>query len=500
MNLLLFILPLILLPLLSSILVVVFKNKAKIRDSVNIIISFISFIISIILLYHFSTHNFYIHNFHILQFSNNLFFGLQIDGTSIIFAILVNFLWPATIFYTISYLRDHNKHTKTRFFCFLNLSIMATMGIAFSGNLITTFAFYEALTLLTYPLVTHTGSSEAKKSGRIYLGILMGTSMILFLPAIILTYINTGTTTYTVHGLHFNASNITIFIIFIMFLFGVGKTALMPFHSWLPRAMVAPAPASALLHAVAVVKSGIFVILKIVIYIFGVDNLESTTSSIFGFNILLIIPVITIIVSSLINVFNTNLKKILAYSTISQLAYIMLCILLLSKTGIIAAILYLITHSLAKIVLFFVAGAVIIFTHKESITDLPGISKKLPYMMVMFALSALSIAGIPYTSGFVAKAYLSKAIIEDHQYLLFIVIIVSSILIITYMFRIIYYAFFKSEEATLLKIDNKQKASKALPIQLITMSLVITTIVSINIILFFVYPELVNFITPMIRL
>ena len=238
-----------------------------------------------------------------------------------IFALVASGLWLVTAIYSIGYMRGHHEGHQTRFYAFFAVSLAATMGVAFAGNVLTLFVFYEALTLSTYPLVTHHGTPEAKRAGRVYFGILIGTSIGLQLPAIAAIYMLAGTLDFTAGGiLAGKAGPEATAILFALFIFGIGKAALMPFHRWLPAAMVAPTPVSALLHAVAVVKAGVFAVLKVTVYVFGVDLLRATPGS--GW--LIYVAGFTILAASTVALFQDNLKRRLAYSTISQLSYVVI--------------------------------------------------------------------------------------------------------------------------------------------------------------------------------
>ena len=242
---------------------------------------------------------------------------LHIEPLGYVFACLASFLWIVTTVYAIGYMRAHHEQNQTRFYFWFAVAIAATMGIAFSGDMLTLFVFYEILTLATWPLVTHSQTKEARRSGRIYLGVLLSTSMGLLLLSISLIWWLNGSLEFQPGGVFDDTVAAPVLaIIYALFVFGVGKAALMPFHSWLPAAMVAPTPVSALLHAVAVVKAGVFTIIKGTFYLFGLDNL-----SISGANeYLLPVAAITIILASLIAMQQDNLKARLAYSTVSQLS------------------------------------------------------------------------------------------------------------------------------------------------------------------------------------
>ena len=304
--------------------------------------------------------------------------ALEIEPLGLLFALIAAVLWVATTVYAIGYMRGHGEQHQTRFYAFFAIAISATMGVALAQNLFTLFLFYELLTLSTYPLVTHAGTDEAKRGGRVYLGILMGTSMGFLLLAVIWTWHLAGTTGFQPGGiLAGKTSPLFVGVLYALFAFGIGKAALMPFHRWLPAAMVAPTPVSALLHAVAVVKAGVFAILKITIYIFGLDLLSGTGAA----TPILWVATITIIGASLIALRQDNLKRRLAYSTISQLSYVVLGAVLANAAGIAGAAVHIATHAVGKITLFFCAGAILVAAHKTRVSELDGLGRQMPITM-----------------------------------------------------------------------------------------------------------------------
>jgi multicomponent Na+:H+ antiporter subunit D len=336
-------------------------------------------------------------------------------------------------------MRAHHEQNQTRFFTFFALAIFGAIFVAFSGNLFTLFVAYEVLTLSTFPLVTHHQSEQATKAGRIYLGILLFTSICLFLPALIWTYSAAGSLDFVQGGiLRGRVSPATASILLAMFVFGIGKAALMPFHRWLPAAMVAPAPVSALLHAVAVVKAGVFSVLKISVYVFGVDLLAEIGSS----TLIAYVAGFTIVVASLVAFTKDNLKARLAYSTISQLSYIVLGAMLANSMGVIGAGTHIVMHAFGKITLFFAAGAIAVAAHKTEISEMNGIGRSMPITMTAFMIGTLSIIGLPPAGGVWSKWYLGLGTIEAGELTLLAVLMLSSLLSIGYLFVIPIRAFF----------------------------------------------------------
>lgn len=496
MNIFILIELLILLPVLSGVLVLFIKNFLF-RSIMLFIIALSGTVLISFILFFYINYNILIENYNVMEFSNKIYLSLQIEPFTLLFATLISVIWPLAIVYTFNYMNNYNKNhnalDKRSFYCFLSLSIACALGIAFSGNLITTFIFYELLTLVTYPLVTYKQTPQAKKAGKFYIGILIGTSTCLFLPAIILVWNYTYSLDYTLSGLFFSSSNKITALIFLMFLYGVSKAALFPFHAWLPKAMVAPSPVSALLHGVTVVKSGVFILIKIVIYIFGIDSLSNVIHNLVGFNAFLLIPLITIVFASVINLVQTNFKRLLAYSTIGQLSYILFCILLFNKIGIIAAAVYFVAHALAKVVLFFQAGCYLSASGKENIKDLSGIGKRynLPITTTVSSFSMFSILNLPFTLGFIAKFYLIETVIASNEYWTLLIFSLSYVCTVVYFSSALYYFYFAHNNIT-LQVNTKIAAEDPIAYML----LVIIFITMLNLLLFFSYSNIVDLVTP----
>ena len=448
----------VLIPVCTAIIIPFFRKIPNIRESLSIVAGLINVILCIIVAKKIF-YNTVEYKIHLASINNYINFNLSVDNLGILFAILVNLLWAITIIYATGYMRKHNEKHQTRFYGFFALAISCTLGVAFSGNLFTLFMFYELLTLSTFPLVAHNLNEKTRKSVNTYISVLVISSLTLFLSAIILTFLYTGTTEFTSGGIFKNStiSGSTAILILLLFMFGIAKVAVMPLHKWLPAAMVAPTPVSALLHAVAVVKSGAFAFIKIVIMIFGVDYLSDVIKITMGsFNWLIIIPSITIIWASIIALFQDNLKKRLAYSTISQLSYIVLATVVLTPISINGAIYHLFAHAFGKITLFFAAGSIIVLAHKENVSELSGIAKRMPITMFAFTVGALSMIGLPFTIGFVSKFYIIQGMIASNQMLPLIVIILSTILNALYFIPIIFTAYSKEIYPSFAKDIDKQ--------------------------------------------
>jgi len=340
-------------------------------------------------------------------------FVLRADPLGMLFATLASLLWVFTAFYGIGYMRGLSEHGQTRFFASFAASLSAAIGIAFSGNLLTIFVFYELLSVATYPLVAHDETAEARAAGRKYLAYTFFGGGVLVLAGTVLVYwltsqVGQATVDFTAGGIPAlaeiagsdpNAASITFMILAIGF--GV-KAGLMPLHQWLPVAMVAPTPVSGLLHAVAVVKSGAFGVARVVLDVFGPELVFQL-----GVGLVLgTIAAITLTAASLIAIRKDHLKQRLAYSTVSQLSYIVLGLSLFGWYGLVGALLHIPAHAFMKLTLFFCAGAIHVETHTDYISQMAGIGKRMPVVMGAFTIAAAGMAGIPLLAGFVSKYYM----------------------------------------------------------------------------------------------
>lgn len=363
-----------------------------------------------------------------------------VEPLGMLFGLVASGLWIVTSIYSIGYMRGNDEQHQTRYYVCFALALASTLGIAFAGNLFTLFLFYEALTLITYPLVTHHGTDEARRAGRVYLGLLVGSSIAFLLVAIIWTWVIAGTIEFEAGGiLDGRASNAVVGALLALYVFGIGKAALMPLHRWLPAAMVAPTPVSALLHAVAVVKAGVFAVLKIVVYVFGVDAISGLKSV----DWLPFISGFTIIAASIVALRSDNLKRRLAYSTVSQLSYVVLAAALLTPLSVIGAALHIATHALGKITLFFCAGAIYTAAHKTEVSELDGIGRRMPWTMAAFTVGALSLIGVPPAAGFVSKWFIISGALQAGHHLAVAVLVASTMLNAAYFLPIVHAAFFR---------------------------------------------------------
>ena len=369
--------------------------------------------------------------------------AFRADAFGLLFALGASLLWILTSFYSIGYMRSLQEHAQTRYFTCFALALSATLGVAFSANLFTLFLFYEALTLVTYPLVSHKETDEAKKGARKYVIYLLGAAKLFLMAAIILTYNVAGTLDFRQGGIltltDVSEQPALLLMIFALFLFGFAKNALMPLHSWLPAAMVAPTPVSALLHAVAVVKTGVFSTLRVFLFVFGAQSMHALGAD----TLALIVASVTILVASVLALGQDNLKARLAYSTISQLSYIILGGALLTASGVLGGMLHISNHAVSKITLFLCAGSIYVSTQKTEISQLSGLARQMPWTMAAFAVASLSIVGIPLSSGFVSKWYLVTGSIETGNWLIMGVLLAGSLLSAAYLGPIIYKAYFE---------------------------------------------------------
>ncbi|HBG20542.1 MAG TPA: cation:proton antiporter [Desulfobulbaceae bacterium] len=380
--------------------------------------------------------------FHMFTILPGVTVTLRADSMSMIFALVASSLWTIAVFYSMGYMRGLNEHAQTRFNACFALAIFGAIGVAFSDNLFTMYLFYEIVSVCTYPLVAHHQDEEGYNGGRKYLIYLTATAKAFLLPAMILIYVLTGTLDFAANittGIFPADVNKTLVVMLYIFcIFGFAKNGVMPFHHWLPGAMVAPTPVSALLHAVAVVKVGVFCTTRVMLYVFGTDtmhalNLGIPTAYFVGF---------TVIVASIIALSKDNLKARLAYSTVSQLSYIIMGVALLTAPGIQGGLIHIVNHGFSKITLFFCAGAIYVATHKKNISEMDGLGKTMPFTFGAFAIASLSMIGAPPVAGFVTKWNLLVGSVQAHQIGILLLLIGSTMLNAAYFAPITYRAFF----------------------------------------------------------
>lgn len=423
--------------LVGSVFIVLTRKNPNVREGCSLITAVLKFIIVLSMVpavlagktLHYS----------IFTFFPGISLDLKADALGMVFALGASFLWIVTTLYSIGYMRALKEHAQTRYYVCFAITLFATIGLAFSANLITLFLFYEVITFITYPLVTHYETREAYAAGNKYLFYLLATSKAFMVPAMFIVFEFSQTFDFRPGGtLPAGSNQLALTIAYFLFLAGLGKVAIMPLHPWLPAAMIAPTPVSALLHAVAVVNAGAFCVLRVIFHVYGVELMKSWNLGMMtGF-----LVSFTIIMASLYALTLDNLKARLAYSTVSQLSYMCLGGALLTASGMAGGIMHMVNHAIAKITLFFCAGSIQVASGKTKVSQLNGIGRKMPWTMTAFGLATLSMIGIPPAAGFLTKWYLMVGSIEANEMSFFYVMIASSLLNALYYLPIVHNAFF----------------------------------------------------------
>ncbi|WP_197030451.1 proton-conducting transporter transmembrane domain-containing protein [Halomonas sp. BC04] len=368
----------------------------------------------------------------LIELLPGLSMAFEVEPLGMIFALVASSLWIITSLYAIGYMRGANESKQTRFHACFAVALFSVMGIAFAENMFTLFIFYEVLTLSTYPLVAHKGNREAQQGARTYLVLLLGTSIGFQLVAIVATWWLAGSLSFTEGGImEGHVSHALGGLLLLLYIYGIGKAALMPFHRWLPAAMVAPTPVSALLHAVAVVKAGVFTVLKVSTYIFGQDYLRELWSA----DLLMTIAAFSLLSASLVALQKDNLKARLAYSTVSQLSYITLGAMLAHELAAIGGSMHIVMHAFGKITLFFCAGAIYVASKKTNVSEMDGLGRRMPFTMGAYLLGALAVIGVPPMGGLWSKWHLVLGAADSGQLLMVLVIMLSTLLNIVYLLR-----------------------------------------------------------------
>jgi multicomponent Na+:H+ antiporter subunit D len=381
-------------------------------------------------------------HFTLFQLLPGLSFSLRADALSMVFALTASFLWVVAVFYSAGYMRGLEEHAQTRFSTCFALALFGAVGCAFADNLLTLYLFYEIVSVTTYPLVAHHQDEEGYEGAKKYLVYLTTAAKGLILPAMVLIYVLSGTLDFA-HNAHVGilpagVHNGVIIVLYICCILGFAKNGVMPLHNWLPSAMVAPTPVSALLHAVAVVKVGVFSTVRVMLYVFGVDLMGSLH---LGLPTAYFVS-ITILVGSIVALSKDNLKARLAYSTVSQLSYVILGVALLNPTGVSGGLFHIAAHAFSKITLFFCAGAIYVTTHKKDISEMGGLGRQMPWTFGAFALAALSMIGVPPVAGFISKLYLLVGSLDAGSIGILVVLIASALLNAAYFAPVVYHAFF----------------------------------------------------------
>ncbi|UXN62089.1 monovalent cation/H+ antiporter subunit D family protein [Phyllobacterium zundukense] len=452
---------------LAALAVLLLNNREKLRDVVSPLAAIVMFVIVVSMAPTVLAGGTV--DLRLFEILPGIDFAFRVDALGMVFATVSSLLWIVAAIYSIGYMRHLNEHAQTRFFACFATSLAAAVGGAFSANLFTLVIFYEVLSLVTYPLVYHHEDEEGWRGSRKYLVYLIGASKSVLLAALALTYHIAGSLDFVAGGLlaGAEASPALLTVVYFCYLFGFAKAAVMPMHAWLPAAMVAPTPVSALLHAVAVVKMGVFCVLRVVFHIFGTGlvgglGLGIATAYLASF---------TILMASVYALTRDDLKARLAYSTVSQLSYIVLGAVLLSPVAMVGGIIHIAAHAFSKITLFFCAGSIYCASGKRNISDMGGIGRKLPWTMGAFFVGSLSMIGVPPTAGFVSKWFLALGSVEAGDIAFLIVLLVSSVLNAAYFLPVSYTAFFGTAA--------QESPATVREIPMMTVPLVATAILSV---------------------
>ncbi len=427
--------------LVGAALIVATRRNPNVREGCSLVTAILKFLIVVSMIPAVLAGNTL--HYHLFTFLPGMSVEFRVDALGLVFAITASFLWIVTTLYSIGYMRSLREHHQTRYYTCFAITLFATLGLAFSANMITLFLFYEIITFITYPLVTHSGTKEAYAAGNKYLFYLLATTKAFFVTAMFMTYDITNTFDFRPGGIFPPGANQTVLVVaYFLFIAGLGKVAIMPFHAWLPAAMIAPTPVSALLHAVAVVNAGAFCVLRIIFHVFGLELMKELNLGVMtGF-----LASFTIISASIWALTRDNLKARLAYSTISQLSYMVLGAALLTPAGMAGGIMHIANHAFAKITLFFCAGSIYVASHKTNISEMAGIGRKMPWTMAAFALGTLSMIGVPPAAGFLTKWYLMTGSMEAKELGFLFVLLVSSFLNAAYFLPIVHKAFFEGPQ------------------------------------------------------
>lgn len=451
--------------IVTSVLIMVTGKKPNLREGCSIAGSILTFVsVAAMVPIIFQGHRIV---YTLSSIAPGISLNFRVDALSLVFGIISSFLWIFATFYNIGYMRSLEEHAQTRYYTCFAIAILGAQGVSYSGSLFSLYLFYEIITIFTYPLVAHHQDEEGYAGAKKYIVYLMGTSKGLLLPATVLTYVLTGTLDFAdniTSGIFSQGSDgVWITVTYGLFIFGFAKAAIMPLHNWLPSAMVAPTPVSALLHAVAVVKAGVFCISRVMLSVFGLELLQGLNLGLYTAYLVSF----TILVASIIALTKDDLKARLAYSTVSQLSYIVLGVALLDPNGVLGGIIHIANHGFSKITLFFCAGAIFVATRKKKISDMEGIGYAMPFTMGAFAVASLSMIGVPPVAGFVSKWYLINGALSIHNIPIVIVLLASTILNAGYFAPITIKAFFQGRKDKWSRADIKEApATMVVPIVL----------------------------------
>jgi multicomponent Na+:H+ antiporter subunit D len=455
----------ILAPLLGAGLVMATGKRPNVREFCSFLAAATLFVITASLIP--AVHAGQKLHFTVFQLLPGLSISLRADALSMVFAISASFLWVITVFYSAGYMRGLREHEQTRFNTCFALALFGAIGCAFADNLLTLYLFYEIVSICTYPLVAHHQDEESYESGKKYLTYLTATAKGLILPAMVLIYVLTGNLDFanniTTGILPADANRWVVTVLYACCILGFAKNGVMPLHNWLPSAMVAPTPVSALLHAVAVVKVGVFSTVRVMLFVFGTRTMHDLN---LGLPTAYFVS-ITIVVGSIVALSKDNLKARLAYSTVSQLSYIILGVALLSDMGIEGGLIHIANHAFSKITLFFCAGAIYVATHKKDISEMSGLGRVMPFTFGAFALASLSMIGAPPVAGFVTKWYLLNGAWDARSIGIIVVLLVSTLLNAAYFAPVVYQGFFGKASA----VDVSHKYTEAHPLMVVPLAI-----------------------------
>ena len=468
----------ILAPLIGAGLVMLNKRRPNVREACSFLAATVMFATVLAILRPVMAGDTLVcHLFSILP---GVSVTLRADAFSMVFALVASFLWIITVSYSMGYMRGLEEHAQTRFNACFALALFGALGCAFSDNLFTLYLFYEIVSITTYPLVAHHQDQEGYEGARKYLVYLTATAKALVLPALILVYVLCGTLDFAdnMHTgiLPATASHLLVTVAYICLLLGFAKNGIMPFHGWLPGAMVAPTPVSALLHAVAVVKVGVFSTTRVMLYVFGVDTMNSLN---LGIPTAYFVS-FTILAASLIALSKDNLKARLAYSTVSQLSYVILGVALLTPAGIEGGLVHIANHAFSKITLFFCAGAIYVASHRKNISEMGGLGRAMPLTFAAFAVASLSMIGAPPVAGFITKWYLLVGAMNAQQTGILVILLLSTILNTAYFAPVVYQAYFGKPNPG----DSHDGVKEAAPAMLIPILISVSLSVAVGI-----YPD-----------
>ncbi len=456
--------------LVAPILIYLFRSDQNRRESVSMIAGILTFLSVLSMVPAVLEGS--IRHFTLFTIMPGITVSFAADGLAFVFALVASLLWIFATSYNIGYMRSENEHAQTRYYFCFAVAIFGALGVAFAANIFTLYLFYEVISVFTYPLVAHHQDDTSFNGARKYMVYLMGTSKLFLLPAMVLTYVLCGTLDFNLtdiqHGIFpADADPTLVMITYVLYIAGLAKAALMPFHNWLPSAMVAPTPVSALLHAVAVVKAGVFSVSRVILSGFGVDLMDSL-----GLGLpTAYLAAITIVTASLIALTKDDIKARLAYSTVSQLSYIIIGVAMLTPEAVQGGLMHIAHHAFSKITLFFGAGAIYVATHLKQISKMDGLGRRMPWTFGAFAIASLSMIGVPPVCGFATKWYLAKGAVTIGEWGILIALLASTLLNAAYFAPIIYRAFFKAP-AEGANIEQYNEAPLSMVIPLCTTALV----------------------------